>query len=358
MPPADDQGSPGPGAAASSELRAASGATPRGWGAGQAAQGSGGSSTDGHVPPTDGTRRGTPGPTVRSTADPPGAPKLPPGYRVELPGRGTTFVRDAPGPHPDAPVVLLLHGLGATADLNWWHSYAPLQQTFRVLAIDHRGHGRGIRSHRAFRLADCADDAVAAARALGVERFIAVGYSMGGPIAQLIWYRHRPQVSGLVLCATSRDFRGSPIERLQFAALAWAALGGRVLPWSPMVRVAVSVLARRIGQETYGRWMLRELQRNDVGSVLQAAAKLGRFTSREWIGAVDVPVGVVATSLDSLVPVRRQVKLALSVPSATIHVAEGDHYLSRRERDAFVSALLEACRLVARRAGALGGGVP
>ena len=30
---------------------------------------------------------------------------------------------------------------------------------------------------------------------MGVDRFIAVGYSMGGPIAQLTWYRHRPQVA-------------------------------------------------------------------------------------------------------------------------------------------------------------------
>ena len=35
---------------------------------------------------------------------------------------------------------------------------------------------------------------------------IAVGYSMGGPVAQLLWKRHREQVDGLVLCATSDRF--------------------------------------------------------------------------------------------------------------------------------------------------------
>ena len=80
------------------------------------------------------------------------------GRRIELPGRGTTFVREVPGP-PGAPTVLLLHGWIASGGLNWFTTFEPLGEHFRVLAIDHRGHGRGIRSWRRFTLADCADDA-------------------------------------------------------------------------------------------------------------------------------------------------------------------------------------------------------
>ena len=49
-----------------------------------------------------------------------------------------------------------------------------------------------------FRLEDCADDIAALLAALGVDRCIAVGYSMGGPIAQLLWQRHPHLVDGLV----------------------------------------------------------------------------------------------------------------------------------------------------------------
>ena len=42
-----------------------------------------------------------------------------------------------------------------------------------------------------FRLDDCADDVVALADELAIDRFVPVGYSMGGPIAQLIWKQHR-----------------------------------------------------------------------------------------------------------------------------------------------------------------------
>src|SRR5207237_10480362 len=134
----------------------------------------------------------------------PAGPDLPPGRALELPGRGRTFVRELAGP-AGAPTVVLLHGLGASADLNWFPSFSALGRQFRVLAIDQRGHGRGIRVGTRFGLEDCADDVVALADALGIERVIPVGYSMGGPVAQLVWRHHRDRVAGMVLCATSRD---------------------------------------------------------------------------------------------------------------------------------------------------------
>src|SRR5688500_16415489 len=132
-------------------------------------------------------------------------PPLPPGRRLKLPGRGTTFVREMEGP-PGAPTLVLLHGLGVSADLNWFRCYDALGRRYRVIAMAHRGHGRGIRSSRPFRLADCADDVAAVADELGIERVIPVGYSMGGPITQLVWKRHPDRVAGLVLCATARSF--------------------------------------------------------------------------------------------------------------------------------------------------------
>ena len=59
----------------------------------------------------------------------------------------------------------------------------------------------------------------AAARTLGLERVVLVGYSMGSQVAQLVWRRHPELLSGLVLCAASRNFKGKPGERLFFTAL-------------------------------------------------------------------------------------------------------------------------------------------
>ena len=79
---------------------------------------------------------------------------------------------------------------------------------YRVLAVDHRGRGRGLRSPERFRLAACAEDAAAVLATETVERVVAVGYSMGGPIACLLARDHPRLVGGLVLCAAAPDWQG------------------------------------------------------------------------------------------------------------------------------------------------------
>lgn len=269
-------------------------------------------------------------------------------HRIELPGRGKTVVRDIAGPTPDAPTVMLLHGLGATARLNWGPCFRPLSQHFRVLSLDHRGHGQGIRTWR-FRLVDCADDAAAAAEARGVERFIAVGYSMGGPIASLTWQRHRERVAGLVLCATARHFATRAASRAARAVLPMASHAARLVPGIANRQMLVRMLSRIEHPELRER-VTRELGGHSPANVIQAAGAVGRFSSHDWIGEVDVPTAVVVTTRDELVPPARQRKLAESIPGAEVYEVEGDHAACIAAADRFVPTLVEACLSVARRA--------
>ena len=245
--------------------------------------------------------------------------------------------------------MLLLHGLGANADLNWFTCFGALGRRFRVLALDQRGHGRGIRVGVRFRMSDCADDAVALADACDIDRFIAVGYSMGGPVAQMTWHRHRDRVSGLVLCATSRDFSGTPRERMAFAVMPGLSAAMRVTP--PRVRRSLmgTAIANRLGDGPVARWAANELGRNDPAAMMVAAAALGRFSSRDWIGDVDVPAAVVITMRDSVVPPHRQRKLADAIPHATVHPIDADHGACAAAPHLFVPALVAACTSVAAR---------
>ncbi len=278
-------------------------------------------------------------------------PILPPGRPVELPGRGTTFVREVDGPR-GAPTLVLLHGLGATAGLNWFQCFRPLGRCFRVVAMDVRGHGRGIVGRRRFRLSDCADDVEALASALGIERFVAVGYSMGGPIAKLLWRRHRARVSGLVLCATARRF-GSPLaQRVSRAAAPLVSACARAVPTRARRRLANPAHAAWIPDPAIRRWVRAELRGSDPAALIEAGWALWRFSSQGWVGEIDVPAAVVVTERDRLVPPARQQRLAAGIPGATVHpVAEG-HFACARRPDLFVPALLDACRAVAFPAAA------
>lgn len=279
---------------------------------------------------------------------------VPAGRHVELPGRGVTYVREVAGP-PGASTVLLLHGLAGTTGVNFASAFAGLGQHFRVVGLDHRGHGRGVRAAKAFTLEDCADDAVALADVLGIDRVIPVGYSMGGSIAQLVWRRHAERVAGLVLCSTSRNYRGYWHERIRFAGLGLLVAG---LGFAP--RRAVTELAEHLPEEMVvsgnALWTLGELRRHDPRSVLEAAAAIGSFTSRDWITALDVPVSVVVTSEDRLVPVHRQAKLAMAIPTAVMHVVDAPHRAPSSAPERFAATLLEATLQVERRAARGGAG--
>jgi 3-oxoadipate enol-lactonase len=266
---------------------------------------------------------------------------------MHLPGRGTTFVRTLDGP-AGAPTVVLLHGWTATADLNWFTSYKSLAEHFRVVALDHRGHGRGIRSRKFFKMDDCADDAVAVCDVLGIEHFIPVGYSMGGPIAQLIWKRHRQRTAGLVLCATSAYFSTSRQERMSFLGLSGLAAVARLTPLQARMWLTEQFyLQRKSGQ--WEKWALDQASAHDWRAILEAGRAIGNFSSRDWISEVDVPTSTLITMRDRVVPVRRQVRLFEAIPDAEAFRVDGDHDACVANAKQFVPTLLRACRSVVER---------
>ena len=274
-------------------------------------------------------------------------PTLPPGQTIELPGRGTTFVRTLDGPL-GAPTLLLLHGWTATGDLNWYTCYEPLARHYRVIGIDHRGHGRGIRSKKVFRLEDCADDAVAVCDVLGIDTFIPVGYSMGGPIAQLVWRRHPERVRGLVLCATAGYFITSREEKLSFIGLSGLATLARVTPAPTRTWLTEQLYLGRKTAE-WEPWAVEEAGLHDWRAILEAGRAIGSFSSREWLGEIDKPTSVILTMRDHVVPVRRQVRLFEAIPLAVAYRVDGDHDAVVANANRFVPTLLRAIDSVVER---------
>jgi 3-oxoadipate enol-lactonase len=274
-------------------------------------------------------------------------PALPPGRDVEL-AAGTVHLRDAPGPD-GAPAVVLLHGWTATADLNFFKVYDPLAEHFRVLAFDQRGHGRGLRSRKLFRLEDCADDVVAVADAIGLDRFVAVGYSMGGAVAQLLWQRHRERLLGLVLCATAPHFNRQRNERLSFLGLTGLAAVARLTP-GQLRRWLTGQLYLQRRTTTWEPWAVEEAASHDWRMVLEAGRALGGFRADEWLGEVDVPTSVVITMQDHVVPVRRQMLLFEDIPTAAAFRVDGRHDAAIAVPGRFVPTALAAVNSVLERA--------
>lgn len=284
----------------------------------------------------------------------PGPPGLPLGRRIELPGRGTTFVREVPGPS-GAPTVLLLHGWLASGGLNWFKVFEPLGEHFRVVAPDMRGHGRGIRSSRRFRLADCADDCAALLEAMGIGSAIAVGFSMGGPVAQLLWNQHPERVDGLVLCATGQDIVPLLHQRLIFTTLmgvvASTTRASQMVTYLPR-----SMVRRFVPSNTGGRpdnlraWAAAEMRRHNWRMLLEAGHASGNYRAGRWIHDIDVPTVALITTKDRAIGPLMQARMALSIPTAAIHRIEAGHMVCASEE--FAKPLVNACLEVRSRIAA------
>jgi pimeloyl-ACP methyl ester carboxylesterase len=273
-------------------------------------------------------------------------PWMPDGRIVSVPQRGEFFVRYFEHENANAPVVALLHGWTGNADINFFPVYAELARNYSVLALDHRGHGRGLRTHDRFALEDCADDVVAIMDQLGISSVTAVGYSMGGPIAMLMSKQHSNRVHSLVLCATALEWSAMRSERIRWKI-------GRVV--SPVFRLLTT--PRLIDRYIKGKiprassaailrpWLVSEIRRNDSWTMNQAGRALSKYDARPWAATLGVPTASIVTSHDSLVAPNKQQALAHATQATVIEI-DGDHLVNWQKPELFTAAVVDAIRQV------------
>ncbi|MDQ3384629.1 MAG: alpha/beta hydrolase [Actinomycetota bacterium] len=98
---------------------------------------------------------------------------------------------------PTLPGLVLIHGGAAHA--HWWSFIAPaLTSQFHVAALDLSGHGDSGR-RPAYDMERWADEVLAVADFLGMDRPIVVGHSMGGFVAMVAAALHGPRITGTVI---------------------------------------------------------------------------------------------------------------------------------------------------------------
>jgi pimeloyl-ACP methyl ester carboxylesterase len=123
---------------------------------------------------------------------------LPPlGHFVEVGGARIHYLDRGSG-----PTILLIHGLGGSMR-NFTHSVVDrLSGEFRVVVMDRPGSGESSRDPRAgARLGSQAETVSAFIRALGLDRPVLVGHSLGGAVALAVALDYPDQIRGLALVA-------------------------------------------------------------------------------------------------------------------------------------------------------------
>ncbi|GAY15249.1 alpha/beta fold hydrolase [Mycobacterium sp. shizuoka-1] len=185
-------------------------------------------------------------------------PMLPPSQTVEVRAAdGTRLHTEVFGPEDGYPVVLA-HGI--TCAIRVWHEQInDLSRDYRVIAYDHRGHGRSGLAHRSgYSLGHLAGDldAVLAATLRPGERAVIAGHSMGG-IAISAWsdrYRHRvaQRADAVALINTTT---GDLLKEINLLRVPPMLAGGRSLAARRMIRTFGGAPLVR-GAQPGSRWFV------------------------------------------------------------------------------------------------------
>ena len=250
--------------------------------------------------------------------------------------------------HADAsaPTLLLLHGWTASADLQFFTAYEALAEHYSFVAVDHRGHGRGIRAAKKFELADAADDAAALVEQLGLAPVITVGYSMGGPIGMLLAQRNPELVRAMVMQATALEWRATRRERAKWKTVHIVGPLLRSAAYPRSMRWGIRrLLGRNHSLLQYVPWMANELRRNDALAVVHAGQSMSRYDARGWAPSLGKPAASLVTTRDRLVKPRKQRALADALNSHVIELPD-DHIAAWTSPDAFAKATVELVRSV------------
>jgi len=265
-------------------------------------------------------------------------PSLPPSKTmIAHSADGTRLHTEVFGPANGYPIVLA-HGI--TCSLRVWHEQInDLSRDFRVIAYDHRGHGRsGVPAPSAYSLNHLAADldAVLAAVLRPGERAMVAGHSMGG-IAISSWsdrYRDRvrQRVDAVALINTTH---GNLLDKIQLLPLPGMLRSTRVAAARSMIRSlggAPLVRGTQPGSRRFLQMMAVGAEADpsithllhDLFSATPPAGRgawarvlvdeLGPRTYIDLTG-LTVPTLVIGSTKDRLLPMCRSHKIAAAAPN-------------------------------------------
>ena len=210
--------------------------------------------------------------------------------------------------------LLLLHGNGENSNY-FAFQMAEFSRSFRVWALDTRGHGNTPRGTGPFTISRFADDLLAFLDDHRIEKAILLGFSDGGNIALVFALRHPERVEKLILNGANLDTSGVepriqiPIELGFRAARLFSA-------FSPEAKRRMELLGLMVDSPNVPEKALREIK---------------------------IPTLVIAGTHD-LIRARETRRIAAAIPGAELAWIPGDHCIAAKNPEAFNRRVLQFLR--------------
>ena len=244
--------------------------------------------------------------------------------------------------NPGAPVVLLLHGVGANST-HWRFQYAGLSDAFHVIAWNAPGYmlTDGFKTDWPT-CRDYADAVVDFLAALKVERVNIVGNSFGSRVAQCFAIHHGDRVIRLAMTGAGAGPKlMSEAEKQKIIASREASIATGGMGYAARVP---ALLAKGASQQTVE--LVRDVLRatNPRGYIHGVKLQLVDGYDPETVAAkITVPVLMISGREDRVNPIDRNAALiAKAMPQARLEILEGVGHLPEVEVPEKVNALLRA----------------
>lgn len=252
-------------------------------------------------------------------------------------GRASVALHHTDDGPRDAPVILLSGSLGSTLDM-WRPQLGPLTERYRVIRIDHRGHGGSPVPPGPYRVADLAGDALALLDRLGLDQVSWCGLSLGAMVGMHIASEAPQRLTSLTLCCTSAHFPDSSAWADRISAV---AAGGTA-------SIAESVVARwftpdfAAAHPTVVTEAVAMVAGTSDEGYLACCQALEVWDHRDRLPAIGAPTLMIAGSADPSTPVEPHARTIVdAVPGARLEVLDGAH-LATVERADEATALIAA----------------
>ena len=239
----------------------------------------------------------------------------------------------------DAPALLLLNSLGAAQGM--WDQQLPLlEQYYRVIRCDTRGHGKSPTSASPYSFDDFVADAIGVLDDHGVETATVMGLSLGGMTALGLGLAAPDRINKVICCAARAD-APPPFVQNWHNRLAMLESGGIEEVWNNTVGMWLSDDTRSAHPEREAALRETFLQTTEEGYRGCASALIGLDYLRQ-LGAMTVPTLFIAGAEDAAAPPDAMRAMADACPGSVFSVVPGAKHIINMDRpDDFSVAILE-----------------
>lgn len=237
----------------------------------------------------------------------------------------------------DGIAVVMLHGYSDTH--RSFDLVRPLlPRAWRVIAVSQRGHGHSDKPQSDYAMADFAADVPAFLDALGIERAVLVGHSMGAAVALRVAAEWPERVAGLALLSGFADFSGNAGAKELFELV--AGFGEQIDP--VFVRsFQASTIAAPMSQG-FIEFVSNESLRCPVRAWKGAAQAMAACDPLADAARVRAPSMLIWGDKDDFVPRADQHALRRVLPAARLIALNGAGHAPHWERTADTAACLRA----------------